>query len=66
MQNLRVREKFAQCEKFVAKCSKLSKVSYCPWERFTFGSSLLIMMKCMATVKKKSVTSCERNSDHKN
>jgi len=58
---------FVQCEKFSTMCSNLSKVSYCSlWEQFTFGSSLLIMTKYLATVKERKCDIIERNSDHKN
>jgi len=54
MLNLRVGEEFVQCEKSITMCSNLSKVSYySPWEQFTFGSSLLITTKYLATVKEK-------------
>jgi len=54
MQNLRVREEFVQCEMFITLCCILSKVAYCSqWEQFTFGSSLLIMTKYVATMKEK-------------
>jgi hypothetical protein len=67
MQNLRVGEEFAQCEKFIITCRKLSYVSYhSQWEQFRVGSSLLIITKHMAIVKENKCDIIGRNSDLKN